>query len=148
MGYQFWDNEHKRVIQSQDVVFNENTLYKDELARGSSSNKQPKKEEQAELEETSEANIIKPISTLEIGESSGSSGSSDEIGDSQNMEDNNSENEGVETKTPTVHRSTRVRSPPVTYSPSANFLLLTENGKPDSYPEALRMKESIQWKKN
>ncbi|GKD41074.1 hypothetical protein Tco_1261281, partial [Tanacetum coccineum] len=34
----------------------------------------------------------------------------------------------------------------VRYSPSANYLLLTENGEPDSYSEALSSKESVQWK--
>ncbi|GKB05611.1 hypothetical protein Tco_0833806, partial [Tanacetum coccineum] len=34
----------------------------------------------------------------------------------------------------------------VRYSPSANYLLLTENGEPDSYSEALGSKESVQWK--
>nr|GEU42322.1 hypothetical protein [Tanacetum cinerariifolium] len=36
---------------------------------------------------------------------------------------------------------------PVRYSPLANYLLLTENGKPESYSEALSSKESVQWKK-
>ncbi|GKF19978.1 hypothetical protein Tco_0068616 [Tanacetum coccineum] len=36
---------------------------------------------------------------------------------------------------------------PVRYSPSANYLLLTENGEPDSYSKVLSSKESVQWKK-
>ncbi|KAI3764834.1 hypothetical protein L2E82_14851 [Cichorium intybus] len=151
MGYRFWDNQNKRVIRSRDVVFNENVLYKDELAESSGRNKQPEKaENQVEFEEISEDDVVKPISTPEIGESSGSSGSSDVYGDSGSTDDSSSEDgvaDDAETSTPTVRRSTRVRRPPVRYSPSANYLLLTENGEPESYPEALRMKDSIQWKK-
>ncbi|GKA84896.1 retrovirus-related pol polyprotein from transposon TNT 1-94, partial [Tanacetum coccineum] len=35
----------------------------------------------------------------------------------------------------------------VRYSSSANYLLLTENGEPKFYSEALSSKESVQWKK-
>lgn len=63
------------------------------------------------------------------------------------MDDKSSENEGVETEALIIRRSTRVQRPPVAYSPLANFLFLVENGEPESYPEALRIKESIQWKK-
>ena len=45
MGYHFWDNKNKKVIGSRDVVFNENALYKDELAKSSSSEKQAEKKE-------------------------------------------------------------------------------------------------------
>ncbi|KAI3767934.1 hypothetical protein L2E82_18363 [Cichorium intybus] len=151
MGYRFWDNQNKKVIRSRDVVFNENVLYKDELAESSGRNKQPEKtESQVEFEEISEDDVVKPISTPEIGESSGSSGSSDVYGDSGSTDDSSSEDgvaDDAETSTPTIRRSTRVRRPPVRYSPSANYLLLTENGEPESYPEALRMKDSIQWKR-
>nr|GEZ76947.1 putative retrovirus-related Pol polyprotein from transposon TNT 1-94 [Tanacetum cinerariifolium] len=47
-------------------------------------------------------------------------------------------------KTPQVRRSTRESRAPVRYSPSANYLLMIENSKPESYSEALSSKESIQ----
>ncbi|GJS11667.1 retrovirus-related pol polyprotein from transposon TNT 1-94 [Tanacetum coccineum] len=50
-------------------------------------------------------------------------------------------------ETPQVRRSTRECRAPVRYSPSANYLLLTENGEPKSYSEALSSKEFVQWKK-
>ncbi|GKD37899.1 hypothetical protein Tco_1258106 [Tanacetum coccineum] len=50
-------------------------------------------------------------------------------------------------KTPHVRRSSRESRAPVRYSPSANYLLLTENGEPESYSEAFSSKESVQWKK-
>ena len=83
MGYRFWDNKNKKVIRSRDVVFNESALYKDELAERSDRKKQPEKtENQAEFEDISEDDVVKPVSTPEIGESSGSSGSSYVPGDS------------------------------------------------------------------
>ncbi|GJU10985.1 disease resistance protein [Tanacetum coccineum] len=45
-------------------------------------------------------------------------------------------------KTPHVQRSIRESRAPVRYSPSANYLLLTENGEPESYSEALGFKKS------
>nr|GEZ14054.1 putative retrovirus-related Pol polyprotein from transposon TNT 1-94 [Tanacetum cinerariifolium] len=51
-------------------------------------------------------------------------------------------------ETPYVRRSNRESRDPVRYSPSANYLQLTENGKPESYSEALSSKESVQWKKD
>ncbi|GJX43975.1 retrovirus-related pol polyprotein from transposon TNT 1-94 [Tanacetum coccineum] len=50
-------------------------------------------------------------------------------------------------ETPQVRRSTRESRAPGRYSPSANYLLLTKNGEPESYSEALSRKESVQWKK-
>nr|GEY42351.1 retrovirus-related Pol polyprotein from transposon TNT 1-94 [Tanacetum cinerariifolium] len=50
-------------------------------------------------------------------------------------------------ETPRVRRSTRYSRALVRYSSSANYLLLTENGEPESYSEALSSKESVQWKK-
>ncbi|GJV51062.1 putative RNA-directed DNA polymerase [Tanacetum coccineum] len=50
-------------------------------------------------------------------------------------------------ETPQVRRSTRESRAPVRYFPSANYLLMTDNGEPESHSEALSTKESIQWKK-
>ncbi|GKE92098.1 retrovirus-related pol polyprotein from transposon TNT 1-94, partial [Tanacetum coccineum] len=50
-------------------------------------------------------------------------------------------------ETPQVRRSTREFRAPIRYSPSANYLLLTNNSEPESYSEALSSKESVQWKK-
>ncbi|GKA59626.1 retrovirus-related pol polyprotein from transposon TNT 1-94 [Tanacetum coccineum] len=61
-------------------------------------------------------------------------------------EDGASSKEGG-SETPQVQRSTRDSRAPVRYSPSANYFLLTENGEPESYSEALSSKESVQWKK-
>ena len=151
MGYRFWDNHSKKVIRSRDVTFNENALYKDDIAAGSSKSKQPENKQQVVFEGMTEDDIAQPVRTLEIGGSSGSSGSSEDSGgfdNNENTEDSgSSETVMPEPETPHVRQSTRVRRPPNRYSPSANYLLLTENGEPESYSEALRMKDSIQWKK-
>ncbi|GJT08331.1 hypothetical protein Tco_0842793 [Tanacetum coccineum] len=62
------------------------------------------------------------------------------------FEDGASSKEGS-FETPHVRRSTRESRAPVRYSPSANYLLLTENGELESYSEALSSKEFVQWKK-
>ncbi|GJU75620.1 hypothetical protein Tco_1272690 [Tanacetum coccineum] len=66
--------------------------------------------------------------------------------DEEYFEDGASSKEG-RFETPQVRRSTRESRAPVRYSPSANYLLLTKNGEPESYSEALSSKESVQWKK-
>ncbi|GJV81551.1 hypothetical protein Tco_1517421 [Tanacetum coccineum] len=57
--------------------------------------------------------------------------------DEEYSEDKSSSKEGG-SKTPDVRRSTRESRAPVRYSPSANYLLLIENGEPESYSEALK----------
>ncbi|GJZ08852.1 hypothetical protein Tco_0543135 [Tanacetum coccineum] len=66
--------------------------------------------------------------------------------DEEYFEDGASSKEGG-FETPQVRRSTREFRAPVRYSPSANYLQLTENGEPESFSEALSSKESLQWKK-
>ncbi|GJR98565.1 retrovirus-related pol polyprotein from transposon TNT 1-94 [Tanacetum coccineum] len=84
----------------------------------------------------------------DTSEGSQNSGSFEDSGrsDEEYSEDGaSSKEEGSESSQ--VRRSTRESRAPVRYSPSANYLLLTENGEPDSYLEALSNKESVQWKK-
>ncbi|GJS64541.1 retrovirus-related pol polyprotein from transposon TNT 1-94 [Tanacetum coccineum] len=96
--------------------------------------------------------------SLEITQSpGGSSNTSEGSENSRSFEDSGRSDEeyskdGASSKeggseTPQVQRSTRESRAPVRYSPSTNYLLLTENGKPDSYLEALSSKESVQWNK-
>nr|GFD49298.1 putative retrovirus-related Pol polyprotein from transposon TNT 1-94 [Tanacetum cinerariifolium] len=44
-----------------------------------------------------------------------------------------------------LRRSSRVIRPPERYSPSINYILLIENGEPECYLEAMRLKDSLQW---
>nr|GEX25135.1 retrovirus-related Pol polyprotein from transposon TNT 1-94 [Tanacetum cinerariifolium] len=66
--------------------------------------------------------------------------------DEEYSEDGASSKEGG-SETPHVRRSTREFRAPVRYSPSVNYLLLSEYGKLESYSEALSSKESVQRKK-
>nr|GEU52469.1 hypothetical protein [Tanacetum cinerariifolium] len=66
--------------------------------------------------------------------------------DEEYYEDIASSNEGG-SKTPQVRRSNTESKALVRYSPLANYLLLTRNGEPESYSEALSSKKSVQWKK-
>ncbi|GKE35901.1 retrovirus-related pol polyprotein from transposon TNT 1-94, partial [Tanacetum coccineum] len=66
--------------------------------------------------------------------------------DEEYSKDDASSNDGG-SETPQVRRSTRESRAPVRYSPSTNYLLLTENDEPESYSEALSSKEFVQWKK-
>ncbi|GJY34022.1 hypothetical protein Tco_0418491 [Tanacetum coccineum] len=66
--------------------------------------------------------------------------------DEEDSEDGAFSEEGG-SETPQVRRSTRESRAPVRYSPSTNYLLLIENGEPESYSEALSSKESVKWKK-
>ncbi|GJT14251.1 hypothetical protein Tco_0861293 [Tanacetum coccineum] len=50
-------------------------------------------------------------------------------------------------ETPQVRRSTRESRAPVRYSPSANYLLRTENGEADSYSEALNYQQERMYHK-
>ncbi|GJZ14253.1 retrovirus-related pol polyprotein from transposon TNT 1-94 [Tanacetum coccineum] len=102
------DKVNKKVIRSRDVVFNKNALYKDEFVKNTCNDKKPEKKDQVELEEISEDDIIKPVSTPKIGESSGSSGSSDISRDSRSTDNSSSHDEVADNATPTIHRSTRI----------------------------------------
>ncbi|GJU84592.1 putative RNA-directed DNA polymerase [Tanacetum coccineum] len=83
--------------------------------------------------------------TSEGSENSGSfkdSGRSDEEDSKYKA---SSEEGGFETLQ--LQRSTKESRAPVMYSPSASYLLLTENGEPESYSESLSSKEFVQWNK-
>ncbi|GJT67256.1 retrovirus-related pol polyprotein from transposon TNT 1-94 [Tanacetum coccineum] len=119
MGYRFWDSKSHKVVRIRDVTFNEDSLYGAKAATYS-----------------------KPRWELRYSGSFEDSGRSDE----EDSEDRASSEEGG-SETPQLRRSTRESRAPVRYSPSANYLLLTENGEPESYSEALSSKEFVQWKK-
>ncbi|GJV51629.1 ribonuclease H-like domain-containing protein [Tanacetum coccineum] len=92
--------------------------------------------------------FMKPGGSSNTSEGSENSGSFKDSGrsDKEYSKDRVSYKEGG-SETPQVQRSTRESRALVRYSPSANYLLLTENGEPDSYSEVLSSKESVQWKK-
>nr|GEX34248.1 hypothetical protein [Tanacetum cinerariifolium] len=114
MGYCFWDSKSHKVIQSRDVTFNEDSLYGAKSPSGSSNASEGSKNYRSFKD----------------------SGRSDEEDSKVRA---SSEERGFETLQ--LQRSTKESRAPVRYSPSTYYLLLTENGKPESYSDALSSKE-------
>ncbi|GJX06269.1 putative RNA-directed DNA polymerase [Tanacetum coccineum] len=163
MGYRFWDSKSYKVVRSRDVTFNEDSLYGAKVVIYSSNLTKPNQKDQVVLVDSPENLANKSIvsehglsskitqspgGSSDMGEGSENSGSFKNSGrsDEEDSEDRASfEDGGFET--PQLQRSIRESRAPVRYSPSANYLLLTENGEPESYSEALSSKEFVQWKK-
>ena len=63
-------------------------------------------------------------------------------------EDKENVNSQVQQSTPVaeVQRSSRNIRPPHRYSPTLNYLLLTDGGEPERYDEALKDENSSKWK--
>nr|GEX20991.1 protein plant cadmium resistance 4-like [Tanacetum cinerariifolium] len=153
-----------KFVQSRDVTFNEDSLYVAKAATNSSNLTKPNQKDQVVLEDSPENLANKSIVTehglsSKITQSpSGSSYASEGSKNSKSFKDSgrsdeedsedkaSSKEEGSET--PQLQRSTRDSKAPVRYSPSANYLLLTENGKLESYSEALSSKEFVHRKKD
>ncbi|KAE8664704.1 hypothetical protein F3Y22_tig00112738pilonHSYRG00095 [Hibiscus syriacus] len=116
-GYRFWDYENWKIIRSRDVIFNENMMYKDmSTVESSSSNTKAETKEFAEFEEISGNDVqISPEAVQE------------------------------EPCTPELRRSSRISKPTQWYSPSLHYLLLTHNGEPECYDEAMQVEDSIKW---
>ncbi|KAE8728454.1 FACT complex subunit SPT16-like [Hibiscus syriacus] len=114
-GYRFWDYENRKIIRSRDVIFNENVMYKDR-STAESSNTEAETKEFAEFEDISENDVqINPEAVQE------------------------------EQGTPELRRSSRIHKPTQRYSPSLHYLLLTDNGEPECYDEAMQVEDSVKW---
>ncbi|KAE8730100.1 hypothetical protein F3Y22_tig00003041pilonHSYRG00846 [Hibiscus syriacus] len=116
-GYRFWDYENRKIIRSRDVIFNENVMYKDmSTVESSSSNTEAETKEFAEFEEISRNDVqINPEAVQE------------------------------EPSAPELRRSSRIPKPTQRYSPSLHYLLLTDNGEPECYDEAMQVEDSVKW---
>ncbi|GKA81072.1 retrovirus-related pol polyprotein from transposon TNT 1-94 [Tanacetum coccineum] len=163
MRYSFRDTKSHQVIRSIDITFAD-SIYGARSVTDSSSLTKPIQKSQVVLvdilDNLAENDSIfaehelsleitqSPGGSSDTSEGSENSGSFKDSGrsDEEYSEDRASSKEGG-FETPQVRRSTRESRAPVRYSPSANYLLLTENGEPESYSEALSGKESVQWKK-
>ena len=119
-GYRFWDIENRKVIRSRDVVFNENVMYKDMMKE---QDKSSKSKEFAELEEISKTDVLMP----------------------------RDQNIPLETQVPApdpvLRRSTRTtqNQTPARYMSSLQYLLLTDNGEPECYEEAVKAEAKVKW---
>ncbi|GKE68958.1 retrovirus-related pol polyprotein from transposon TNT 1-94, partial [Tanacetum coccineum] len=163
-GCDSYDSKSHKVVQSRDVTFNEDSLYGAKVLTDSSNLTKPNQKDEVVLEDSPNNLANKSIVTehglsleitqspggsLDTSEGSENSGSFEDSGRSgeEDSEDRASSEEGG-SKTPHLRRSTKESRAPVRYSPSTNYLLLTENGKPESYSESLCIKKFIQWKKD
>ena len=121
-GYRFWDEQNKKIIRSRNVIFNEQVMYKDRSTVVSDVTEiDQKKSEFVNLDELTEGTVQK-----------------------RGEEDKENVNSQVDQSTPVaeVRRSSRNIRPPHRYSPSLNYLLLTDGGEPECYDEALQDKNS------
>ncbi|GKE74787.1 hypothetical protein Tco_1536828 [Tanacetum coccineum] len=159
MRYSFQDIKSHQVIRSRDIIFVD-SIYGARSATDSSSLTKPIQKSQVVLVDIPKNLTENDSIVAEHGLSSkitqspgGSSDTSERFENSGSFEDcgrSNEENSeyGASSKeggseTPQVRRSTRESRAPVRYSPSTNYLLLTKNGEPESYSEALSSKESV-----
>ena len=117
-GFWFWDIENRKIIRSNDVVFNEKVMHKDSLQQ-----KQNKADEKefVEMEELPDMGVTVP------------------------QDEHAQEHDEAEPQTPVVRRSTRERRPKVRYSPSLHYLLLIDNSEPECFEEALRSNMRVKW---
>ncbi|GKD81034.1 retrovirus-related pol polyprotein from transposon TNT 1-94 [Tanacetum coccineum] len=141
MRYNFRDTKSHQVIRSRDITFVD-SIYGAMFAINSSSLTKPIQKSQVVLVDIPENLVENDSIVAEHGERFEDSGRSDE----EYSKDEASSKEGG-SKTPQVRRSNIEFRALVRYSPSVNYLLLTENDEPESYSESLSSKESVQWKK-
>ncbi|GAA0159625.1 hypothetical protein LIER_16357 [Lithospermum erythrorhizon] len=153
MGYRFYDLKNRKIIRSKDVIFNEEVLYKD---------RQKVLEEKEVGEKVTAATPRKTDSVSSKWHNldhapTPESKPEDPFGDMPPLEEAGTDEETVaedeentsdtmqETETPGSRRSERASRPTQMYSPSANFLLLTDKGEPVSYDEAVQCDDAIKW---
>ena len=107
------------------MIFNEQVMYKDKSTVVSDVTEiDQKKYEFINLDELTESTIQK-----------------------RGEEDKENVNSQVDQSTPIaeIRRSSRNIRPPYRYSPTLNYLLLTDGGEPECYDEALQDENSSKW---
>ena len=125
-GYRFWDKQNRKIIRSRNVIFNEQVIYKNMSTVVSDVTEiDQKKFEFVNLNELTEGVVQK-----------------------RGEEDKKNVNSQVDLSTSVakVRRSSKNIRPPQRYSPTLNYLLLTDGGEPEYYNEALRDENSSKWK--
>ena len=114
--------QNRKIIRSRNVIFNEQVMYKDKSTVVPDVTKiDQKKSKFVSLDELIKSTVQK-----------------------KGEEDKENVNSQVNQSTPVseVRRSSRNIRPPHRYSPSLNYLLLTDGGEPECYDEALQDKNS------
>ena len=123
--YRFWDEQNRKIIRSRNIIFNKQVMYKDRLTVVSDvAEIDQKKSEFVNLDELTESIVQK-----------------------RGEEDKENVNSQVDQSTPVVEvrRSSKNIRPSNRYSPTLNYLLLTDGGEPECYDEALQDENSSKW---
>uniref|UniRef100_A0A7N2RFG7 Integrase catalytic domain-containing protein n=1 Tax=Quercus lobata TaxID=97700 RepID=A0A7N2RFG7_QUELO len=124
-GYRFWDEQNRKIIRSRNVIFNEQVMYKDRSTVVSDiTGIDQKKSEFVNLDELTEGTVQKR--------------------DEEDKENVNSQLD-LSTSVAEIRRSSRNIRPPQRYSPTLNYLLLTDGGEPECYDEVLQDENSSKW---
>ena len=121
-GYRFLDEQSRKIIKSRNVIFNEQVMYKDRSTVVSDVTKiNQKKSEFGNLDELTKSNFQK-----------------------RGEEDKDNLDSQVDQRIPVagVRRSSKTIRLPQHYSPTLNYLLLTDGGESECYEEALQDENS------
>ncbi|KAL0404121.1 UNVERIFIED_CONTAM: Retrovirus-related Pol polyprotein from transposon TNT 1-94 [Sesamum radiatum] len=145
-GYRLWDPKEKKVIRSRDVVFHENLTIED-IEKSPMSQKSNEGAQVSDVapelfmrnnEEVPEGNSE---SEAEIEENEETEESAEQ-GEPEPSPDTNEDSSSQ--MVPVVRRSERGHIPSKRY-PSSEYLLLTEDGEPESFQEIESHKDKEKW---
>ncbi|WVY99473.1 hypothetical protein V8G54_015558 [Vigna mungo] len=125
-GYRLWDNENQKMIRSRDVIFNEKVMYKDRN-NTCNNNLEQSRPVYVEMDDVIETPVIETPQSEESCE--------------------NNDNEELDAPelsipAPILRRSSRPHVPNRKY---LNYILLTDEGEPESYEEACQMTNASKW---
>ena len=120
-SYRFWDDKNRNILRHYDVTFDESVLYKDKKQKVLQITKKVGVE--VELEKSNPIDV------------------------EANTQPTPTEESKVEQVTPEqeLRRSSRSIRAPDRYSPLLHYLLMTDEGEPESFDEALEVDDSIKW---
>ena len=124
-GYRFWDEQNRKIIRSRNVIFNEQVMYKDRSTVVPDVTEiDQKKSEFVNLDGLTKSTVQKR------GEK-----------DKENVDSQVDQS----TLVAKVRKSSRTIRAPHRYSLTLNYLLLTDDGEPKCYEEALQDENSSKW---
>lgn len=147
MGYRLWDSKSRKVVRSKHATFNEAELYKDLTGSNSKVQKQQVEFETGTSNQKAES-VPEPVTEPENVDTEFEAGEEVEASDSGSSDSDEEQSPPPQQPDQNDHwvrRSTRATKQPQRYDPSVNYILLTENGEPDRYTEAVKAKDSRQW---
>ena len=122
--YMFLDNKNRKILRHCDVTFDEFVQYKDREKKVLEITKQVGFEVELEKSNTRVVEV-----------------------DTQPTPTEESEVEKVTPKQ-LLRRSSRSIRAPDRYSPSSHYLLLIDEGEPESFDEALQVEDLIKWEQD